>query len=75
MRGVRIAELGRRPAEVFLGAGVLTSIRELIQQAYISDSGDVQVYVNNREIPRNEFDVSGIQDGDNIVAVRKVVAG
>lgn len=70
-RGVRIAELGRPPVEINLNPGEVLTVRELIERGVIAGQG-VQVYVNMR--PVESLDQT-LQNGDAVVAVRKIVGG
>ncbi len=71
VRGVRVAELGRAPVEINLLPGEVVTIGELIQRGHISESG-AQIYVNMRPVSDTGYQ---LQNGDTVVAVRKITGG
>ncbi len=70
-RGVRVVELGRAPQIVQLAEGERVTIAELIRRGHLSPDPNYQFFINSRPATTESL----IQDGDAVVAVRKITAG
>jgi hypothetical protein len=70
-RGVRIAQLGREPIEVFLEPGEHKTIRDLIEQGTLPSGPTIQYYLNMRPVATEQ----AVANGDNVVSVQKIKAG